>query len=140
MTSRFLLAILLLAAPLQADDANRTNTTLDLISSGTTTLAAGASLLRTRQLDLSEVQGLDWYMTSPSAISVTFEIRSSNSSSGPFDYGTSINNTNTTNSFSTADGTNATDLRLVPAKWHEFKLINNGAATVTLRRVTLFTY
>jgi len=134
-----ILAAALIAAPAAADDSARVDTTLDLIATSTT-LAAGASTIVTRDVSMSEVQGLDWYMTSAAAISCAVQIRASNAFAGPYDYPASINDTSTTTTFTITDGTNATDLRLIPAKWQEFTFVNNGAASLVLRRVTLFTY
>lgn len=140
-----LLLVLVLAfapAPVLADATDRENPTVDLWSE-IITIAAGASAISTVDISLAEIEGLDWYLTSAAAINIGVQVRNSNAYAGPYSYWTSINGTSSTTTFSitgTSPVYNGTDLRLFPSHWLEIKFVNNGAATITVRRATLYKY
>ena len=133
------LAVFLACLPLAANDANRTDLTLDVISSSTT-LAAAATTAIIRTVGQSEIQGLDWYITSASAVNIGVVIKSSNSATGPWATWTSVPGTTATTSWTITSGTNGTDLRLFPSKYIQITLTNNAAVSATIVRMSLFTY
>lgn len=147
----FLAACLAILLPLasQANDASRTDTTLDLISSSTTLTAGASTTLSAADVGQSEIQGMDWDASSAATFTLSMTLKYSNSPTGPFSTWTSETGTDHTSSFTTpsaalSSGTyylrGGTDLRLFPARYVQITITNDGAATVTLSRVTMFTY
>lgn len=120
-------------------DANRVDLTLDVVATPTT-LAAAAATAIIREVGQSEIQGLDWYITTSGSVNIGVVVKYSNSSTGPWATWTSIHGTGATGSFSITAGTAGTDLRLFPARYIQITLTNNDSVTATIQRMTLFTY
>lgn len=149
----FALVFLLPFAAL-ANDASRTDLTIDLVS-GPVTINAGATQTITGvDVGQSEIQGIDWDAQSSATFTLTFAVTYSNSATGPFNSWTSIHGVSHTGSVATPSWTTSsgtlssgtyylrggTDLRLFPAKFNTWTITNNGASAVTVTRVTMFTY
>ena len=121
-------------------DSARTGLTADIVAASTA-LAVGASTTAV-VIDVGDAEtfGLDWVITSGAAIAVQVQIRASNSSTGPWDYPASIRSTTFTTTTTISDGTNATDIALCPARYIQVILVNNGTASATITRMTLYKY
>ena len=91
-------------------------------------------------LGKSEIQGMDWNLSSTAVINLKVEIFQSNDQKGPFVLwssptlvGSAVSNIVTIST--TIDGTN---LRLAPSAFAQIKLTNLGAAALTINRLTIF--
>lgn len=139
---RLILILLLAVARVQADDISRANPTADVVASTTVLATSGTNQTRTTTIDISasERWGIDWQMSSAATINVQVQYRSSNAYAGPYAYATSVSGVTLTTT--TAISTSPGSVQIFPGatRWLEVKLVNNGAASVTVTRCTLFKY